>query len=265
MRMGIGDLCERGATTKAAGWIAALVLGAGVLISAPRGARAGKTGPCSAVDSCENVTTTVQDTDTSGAQLLLKSDDYNASGEATYTAALDPNVTTYLYNGQWWLNLYSQSTRTVYITPNDAINSSQPAGPPPGYYWQDVELSARCYDQNLNLVQLQNILTSSGNCLRIVDFYFGGIKYKLAMGPSLSQTLGEPPNTAPATGLVTATCNSTNVISGVTVCVNWTLAPNMSTGTSNPPTVADLFYYAKKGLTYIGQYHDTFRIDFTNP
>lgn len=265
--MRFSELCSRrDATMKAAGWLAALVLTAGVLVSVPRGARAGKTGPCSAVDSCENVTTIVHDSDTGGAQLLVRSDDYNGSGEATYSAALDPNVTTDLYDGEWWLNLYGQSTRTLYITPNDAINGSQPAGPPPGYYWQDVEVSARCYDQNLNLVQLQNILTSSGNCLRIIDFYFGGIKYKLAMGPSLAQTLGTQPNLSPATGLVTATCNSTNVVSGVTVCVNWTLTPNMSAGAGNPPTVADLFYYGKKGnLEYIGQYYDTFRIDFTNP
>jgi hypothetical protein len=264
--MRISESCSRNATMRAAGWMVAVVLAAWVLISVPKGARAGKTGPCSALDSCENLTTIIHDTDTAGAQLLLRSDDYNGSGEATYSAALDPNVSSDLYNGQWFLDLYSQSARTIYITPNDAINSSQPAGPPPGYYWQDVEVSARCFDQNLNLVQLQNILTSSGNCLRIVDFYSGGIKYKLAMGPSLLQTLQQQPNTAPATGLVTATCNSTNIVSGVTVCVNWTLTPNTGTGASNPPTVADLFYYAKGGkLIFIGQYHDTFRIDFTNP
>jgi hypothetical protein len=96
----------------------------------------------------------------------------------------------------------------------------------------------------------------------IVDFYFGGIKYKLAMGPSLLQTLQQQPNMAPATGLVTVTCNS--VSSGQ--CVNWTITPNMTPSSTNPPTVADLFYYAKGGkLLFIGQYHDTFRIDITNP
>ena len=73
-----------------------------------------------------------------------------------------------------------------------------------------MEASARCYDQNLNKVLFENILTSSGNCLMIMDFYSGGTKYKLAMGPSLSQTLQQHPTTAPATGLVTVTCNSTS-------------------------------------------------------
>jgi hypothetical protein len=95
----------------------------------------------------------------------------------------------------------------------------------------------------------------------IVDFYSGGIKYKLAMGPSLLQTLISTPNAAPATGLVTVTCNSTS--SGQ--CVNWTITPNTATGSTNLP-IADLFYYAKGGkLTFIGQYYDTFQIDLTNP
>ena len=87
------------------------------------------------------------------------------------------------------------------------------------------------------------------------------------MGPSLFQTLvSQPATPPPATGLVTVTCNSTSVASGVNVCVNWTMTPNMSTGSGNPPTVADLFYYARGGkLLFVGQYYNTFRIDITNP
>jgi hypothetical protein len=236
----------------------AILLAVGVLIHVPGWAKSGSTS------TTENVTTIVHDLDTSGTPLLLRSDDYNDPGlyEATYSAALDQNVSSDIYNGAWFLDLYSQSARTLYITPDDAINSSQPIGPPLGLYWQDVEASSRCYDQNLNQVPFQNILTSSGNCLMIVDFYSGGTKYKLALGPSLSQTLQQHPTTAPATGLVNVACNSVSS----SQCVNWTITPNKTTGSSNPPTVADLFYYAKGGkLLFIGQYYDTFRIDITKP
>lgn len=87
---------------------------------------------------------------------------------------------------------------------------------------------------------------------------------KRAMGPSLSQTLQTLPNVAPATGSLTVTCNSVSK----SQCVNWTITPNTATGSSNPPTVADLFYYAKSGKTglqFVGQYYDTFRIDLTAP
>ncbi len=48
--------------------------------------------------------------------------------------------------------------------------------------------------------------------------------------------------------------------------MNCTFAPNMTTGSSNPPTVANLYYYARGGkLTFIGQYYNTFRFDVTNP
>ena len=103
-----------------------------------------------------NVTTTVYDYDSSGTQqLLLRSDDYNGTGYATYSAALNANVVSDIYGctGQWFFELFRQSTgvRTVWITPNDAY-SSQPAGPPPGYYWQDVEIVSSCYDANGNVV-----------------------------------------------------------------------------------------------------------------
>jgi hypothetical protein len=245
---------------RAAVRLGAILLAVGLLFNVPGGVRAGKT-----TTTNENVTTIVHDLDTSGAPLLFRSDDYNEPGlyEAKYSVA-DPNISSDIYAGTWFLRLYSQSTRTIYITPNDAINTSQPIGPPPGLYWQDVEASSRCYDQNLNQVPLENILTSSGNCLMIVDFYSGGTKYKLAMGPSLSQTLQTLPNTAPATGLITVTCNSVSN----SQCVNWTITPNTATGSSNPPTVADLFYYGKSGKTglqFVGQYYDTFRIDITYP
>jgi hypothetical protein len=68
----------------------------------------------------------------------------------------------------------------------------------------------------------------------------------------------------PNTGLVTVTCNC--VASGK--CVNWTITPNMTASGINPPTVANLFVFTgndKKPLALVGQYHETFRIDVTNP
>ena len=198
-----------------------------------------------------SVTTTIHDFDISGAQLLLRSDDYNGTGEASYSAALDPNLTSTIYCGWWSLRMYSQSVRTVWITPDDAINTSQPPAPSAGYYWVDVEGASKCYDQNLNLVYYQNILTSSNNCGLNFDFGYNGVKYKLSMSPSL-------PAPGPATGVATVTCNS---VSGGQ-CVNWTITPNLNAANA---TVANLYYYARGGkLTFIGQYYNTFRIDITN-
>src|SRR5262252_4350246 len=204
-----------------------------------------------------NVTTIFYDTDSTDAQLLLKSDDYNGSGQATYSPSA---VSTYIFSdSRYFLRLYGQSLRTLFITPNNPINGSQPMAPPPGYYWQNVELAVACWDQNLNLVPFGNILTFSGNCEMIVDFGYNGTEYKIAMGPS-----GRLPAAGPATGLVTVTCNA---VSGGQ-CSRWTITPNTTTGSTNPPTVANLFVYTgdhRTPLALVGQYYHTFRIDVTNP
>ncbi len=202
---------------------------------------------------CVYVTAIVHDTDTTGAAMLLRSDDYNGAGQATYTQG--NGVTSDIYGGTYFLDLYSQTLRTLYITPNDpyapAQNPPVPI-PPPGYYSQYVELPVHCYDASNNLVPLQNIVTSSGNCRLGVDFGYGGVKYKLDMGPLLAAP-------GPATGLVNVTCNGTS--SGQ--CVNWTITPNPNGSLAN---VANLYYYARGGkLTFLGQYYNTFRIDVTNP
>ncbi len=211
-----------------------------------------------------NVTVTVYDYDTTGALLLERSDDFNGTNQAQYSYTADPYLTTNINCGKFRFNLYGQSNttqpiRTMYITGNDAINGSQPAGPPPGQYWQNVELASGCYDQSGNQVYLQNVLTSSGNCGMILDFNANGTKYKLRMGPGCSGCSGVP---APTTyGFVEVTCNSVSN----NQCVSWTFTPNMTPSGTNPPTVANLYYYAKSGLTFIGQYYMTFRVDATNP
>src|SRR5947199_2744911 len=78
--------------------------------------------PSAAATSCPpspNVTTIIHDFDFSGSQVLLRSDDYNGTGQASYSGALDPNLSGSVYCGQWFLRMYSQSIRTVWITHND--------------------------------------------------------------------------------------------------------------------------------------------------
>jgi hypothetical protein len=203
------------------------------------------------------VTTIVFDTDASGAPLLIKSDDYNGSGQATYSPSA---VGSYLTSdGRYFLRLYGQSVRTLFITPNSPINGSQPTAPPPGYYWQNVELAVACHDQNNNTVPFSNILTSTGNCLLILDFGYNGTEYKLVMGPNPSV-----PSPEPLSGLANVACNS--VVSGA--CVNWTITPNTTASSSNLPTVANLYRYTgsnRNPIVIVGQYYMTYRIGVTNP
>jgi hypothetical protein len=216
----------------------------------PGGALPGRT-------TTTNVTTIVYDSDASGTPLLIRSDDYNGSGQATYSPSV---VGSYLTSdGRYFLRLYGQSVRTLFITPNDPINASQPMAPPPGYYWQNVELAVGCVDQNLNGVAFTNIVNSTGNCSMILDFGYNGTEYKLAMGPNSNL-----PSPAPASGLVSVTCNAVN--NGL--CVNWTITPNMTASSTRPPTVANLYVFTgshKTPLALVGQYYSTFRINVTNP
>ena len=199
-----------------------------------------------------NVTITVYDTDATGARTHIGSDDYGSNGNAAvYSYVQDNSLVTNDFNGKLFLNLYSQSLRTLYINADDPVPGS-PSGPAPGHYWQDVEFYIACYDATGTQVLLQNITASSGNCRVGVDFYSAGEKYKLDMGPV-------QPATGPATGWAYVQCNSASAGQ----CVNWTVAPNMS---GPNPTVANLYYYARGGkLTYLHQYYDTYRIGFTNP
>lgn len=204
-----------------------------------------------------NVTITVYDTDANGVATHIGSDDYRGpTGYATYSSATDPNTVTDVYAGvTLYLDLYSQSTRTLFINADDPVSGS-PSGPVPGKYWENVELYSGCWDASgTNKILLQSITTSYGNCRIGVDFYSSGVKYKLDMGPVLPTSV----NPAPATGYANVQCNS---LSGG-VCNSWTITPNLNGPT---PTVANLYYYAKGGkLTYIAQYYDTYRITYTNP
>lgn len=96
-----------------------------------------------------NVTTIVHDYDATGGLLLVRSDDHNGTGEATYSAQ-DTNVGSSIdSSGEWWLRLYGQNTRQsvlrqLYVTPNDVYNSNATSVPPAGLYWQSIEVSSVC-------------------------------------------------------------------------------------------------------------------------
>src|SRR5258708_32716747 len=214
-----------------------------------------------------NVTTIVHDYSSDGTQLLMRSDDYNGSGQATYTSTKSGSLSSSNTNGEWVLSLLKQSLRTLWITPNDPVGS-EPAGPSAGYYWQSVEAKSICFDQNGNTVPLQNVVTSSGNCKLGVNFNSGGTLYKLLMSPFPLSGAGDapptcPPAGCPAPGLATVTCNKVSN----SQCVSWTIVPNANAPNAN---VVNLYWrYAPTPTTatwlFIGQYYNTFRIDVTNP
>ena len=223
----------------------------------------------SIVASAQNVTTTVHDYDSAVNLLLLRSDDYNGSGQATYTStssrgsSLSSFITS---SGEFELLLYNQSLRTVWITPNDPVGS-EPAGPSASYYSKGTDVRSDCFDQNGNIVPLANVVTSSGNCKLGVNFNSGGTLYKLLMSPFPFSGAGDAPPTCPSTGcpptgVAAVTCNK---VSG-SQCVSWTIVPNAN---GPNPDVANLYWYYSKRANptwvFIGQYYNTFRIDVTNP
>lgn len=216
----------------------------------------------------EAVTTTVFDTDVSGAQLLIKSDDFNGTGAASYVTSATGHTKTIVSeieaNGEWHMLLGGQSLRTLWITPDNPINNLQPAAPPANYYSQSVEIYSTCRNQSGAIVPFENLLTENDNCTLGVDFAYGGITYKLMMnqfGVPVDQPAKCPSTGCPATGLATVICNA---VSGGK-CVNWTITPNTSAPNA---TVASLFSFtgtSRVPWVYVGQYFNTFRIDVSNP
>src|SRR5262245_21858197 len=102
---------------------------------------AGPSAAAQKATSSNNLTATFNDYDALGSTLqLLRSDDYNGSGQATYTASSSHNssLISEIKNGDWNFNLANQSLRTLYVTPNAAIDNLQPPGPPAGYYRDGV-------------------------------------------------------------------------------------------------------------------------------
>ncbi|HWC18363.1 MAG TPA: hypothetical protein VG498_15180 [Terriglobales bacterium] len=213
----------------------------------------------------EPVTTVVFDNDTSGSPLLVRSDDYNGGGQATYTTVNGNGRTVEILSqiasdGGWKLDLHNQSIRTLFITPNDAINSSQPAAPPAGdYFGQIVVAHSHCFDSSNNVVPFQGLVNGSNNCGFQINFLYGGTQYALAMNPKINPTcVGCNPGPGPVTGLASVGCNA--VSSGN--CVSWTITPNMIAPNA---TVANLYEFGSKGFVFVGQYYNTYRVNVMNP
>jgi hypothetical protein len=197
-----------------------------------------------------NVTSTVHDyTDsTNSVQNLLRSDDYNATGEALY--ATGGNVRSQIFS-MWYLDLQSQTTRSVYLTFSEKV--SGPDNPLPDSYY-NAEVLSRCFDTNGNIIDFLTVNTSDNRCSLRVDFTYGGSSYVFVMSP-------EPQYAG--TGWATVACNPPTNTFGA--CVNWTITPTPSPQVSNP-TVAKLYSVGHGGKEIlIGSYHNTYRIDVTNP
>jgi hypothetical protein len=204
-----------------------------------------------------NVTATIYDYDTASPVpnlLLMRSDDYTGSGQATYATTPGNchsncmNSVIHTGTGGWQLLLLGQSVRTVYITASPVSGS---AVFPSGFYYASVELYANCWTNGTQTGLLEIAPgTSNNNCVVGIDFSNGSTKYKLEMGQTAID--------GGTTGLATVSCN--NGTGGT--CNSWTIVPN----TIAPnPTIANLYQFANRGLKFLGQYYNTFRINVTNP
>lgn len=194
-----------------------------------------------------NITSTVYDyTDsTNSTPNLLRSD--NASGQASYDTG--NNVLSQIF-GFWYLDLTSQTTRSVYLTFSDYV-SGQMNPLPNGYY--NAEVISRCFDTNGNIINFLSVNLSDNRCSLRVDFTSGGTTYYFVMSPE-SQYAG--------TGWATVVCNSAP--NGA--CVSWTITPTTTGTNAANATVATLNKVSHGGrLTLVGSYHNTYRIDVTNP
>jgi hypothetical protein len=234
---------------RAAGRLAAILLAVAALNYIPRDVRAGK--PAS---NNTNVTTIVQDTDTSGGLLLFRSDDYNGSNQATYTAV--NNIQSYIDStGILRFNLYGQKTgtRTVYVTPDLPVGT-EPKAPPPNYYWKNVEITSKCTDSSGNTVPLSSVVNRSNTCTLMIDFGYSGVTYKLLVGRVLNASDPTPAEASVA-------CNALN---SSNQCVNWTI----TVGDSALGAVANLYSFTGRPSApwvFIGQYYNSARIQATNP
>jgi hypothetical protein len=201
-----------------------------------------------------NVTSIVHDTDTSGSATLLRSDDFNGTGQASYTTV--NNVLSQIF-GFWYLNLGSQTARSVYLTFSQRVSGASDPLPDMQYY--DAEVESRCFDSAGNIVDFLSVNTSNDSCSLRVQLTYGGTSYIFLMTPDSANT----PNAS--TGSATVNCNTLNG----TTCTSWTITPYLpcTVGASKcNAEVAALYSVAKSGKeTLVGTYYNTYRIDVTNP
>ena len=186
-----------------------------------------------------NVTTIVHDYDTAAPVpnlLLIRSDDYNGSGQATYTASgkCPSNCLTSQIGsgGAWTMLLLNQSLRTICFTFVPVTGSSVV---PSGCYYVSVEAYSRCLDASGNVIGFLAIApgTSINRCSLGVDFSVGRTKYKLEMGQTALS--------GPATGWASVSCNAASGTS----CYSWTIVPNT---VDSLATIANLYQFGNHGL-----------------
>jgi len=186
-----------------------------------------------------NVTSTVYDADDAGTPLLTRSDEYNGSGFATYTAV--DNVTSHITsNGSWQLYLGSQTVRRLYL-----VLAGQGIPAPDGYYSSNIEAYSQCFDANDTQVSILSMAagSSNGNCSFGMDFSSGGTKYKLVMSPKFS-----------GTGRASVTC----IAAASGSCTSWTIVPNAGVANAG---VANLYRFAKSGgLVLHGVHHNSYAV-----
>jgi len=193
-------------------------------------------------------TSTVYDTDLSANALLLASDDNPSPGQASYTSI--DGISSAVASNEVYLDLRSQTVRTVRISFSSPVAGSPPSPIPDGYY--AARVLSRCYDANNNIFSLFGIANGSTNnrCSLRVGIPIGRVTYVFVMAPIYA-----------GTGYANVTCTGANS-SG---CTSWHIEPNMDSADfpGNVPTVANLYTESHNGaLTLIGSYHNTYRIDF---
>ncbi len=202
-------------------------------VDAPRAAKAPPPPPA------PNVTSTVFDADVSGTPLLTRSDDFNGSGSASYTAV--NNVTSHITSdGSWQLYLGSQSARRLYL-----VLAGQGIPLPDGYYSANVEAYSQCFDQAGNQVSILSMSAgaTNGNCSFGLDFSAGRTKYKLVMSPIFA-----------GTGRASVTCNAAT--GGQ--CTSWGIVPNVAAANAG---VANLYHFANNGARVLdGVYRNSYSI-----
>lgn len=215
-----------------------------------------------------NVTSVIHDYDANNAPigsvaLLTQSDDHlnsacaNDIDCATYSTSgkCPSNCLTSVVHpsgGSWQLLLNNQTTRTVRLTASFVsgtyVNFT-------GSYHASVEMYAMCWTDGTETTEVSLLQiapgTSVNNCALGIDFSNGRTKYKLEMGQTALDN--------GATGTATVSCTAGT---GAT-CTSWSIAPNAA---AQHPSIANLYKFATKGgLSFLGQYTNTYRVDVTSP
>ena len=188
------------------------------------------------------VTSTVYDADALGTALLTRSDDYNGTTPATYTAI--NNITSQIdASGAWKLYLGNQTARTIRLT-----LASQGIPLPDGNYSSHVEVYSQCFDTNTTQISILTMTAGAayGNCSFGIDFSSGNTKYKLVMSPKFA-----------GTGSAMVTCNA---VAGA-YCTRWTIVPNPNAANAG---VANLYTFSQSRgtvlLVYDGTYHNSYSV-----